>query len=83
MIGSFVAVDRGEVVQVGAINSCPMVRQLRSAVSLISPPFQFGDKIVLLCTSFGVHCFPMVFLPSLFSSLSQYNMELSKLEIWL
>ena len=74
---------------VRSINFCPIDRQLRISVFLITlPSFQKGGMVVLLCTSFGVHGFPMVFLPLLFSTLLaleeftlQRCKEQSKLEI--
>ena len=56
-------VDRREVVQVSAIFFCPTVVLLRISMFVLLPPDYDGALVVFLCSSSGVHCFPMVLLP--------------------
>ena len=61
-------VDRREVVQVSAIFFCPSVGLLRiSILFILLPPDHNGVLVVFPCSSSGVHCFPMVFLPLSFA----------------
>ena len=63
-------VDRREVVQVSAICFCPSMGSLRISVLLILlPPDCDGVLVMFLCSSSGIHCFPMILLPLSFAVL--------------
>ena len=63
-------VDRREVVQVSAIFCRPSMGTLRISVLLILlPPDCDSVFVMFLCSSFGIHCFPMVLLPLSFVML--------------